>query len=239
MSCFTSLTMKTNGLAPPAATRKGVPLSKLKEAGAKPSRRRGLSALVLAAGESSRFRGTKQLAKIGEKTLVQVVLDAITKTEVADIVVVLGHESQRVQRAIEGREGVRVVVNPDYRDGMGTSIRTGMLSLAKDTDGVMLLLADQPFVTRSLMRRIIRAFEAGRREGRIVAAAHGDLVTPPVIFPRMCFGELSRLRGDKGAKSVIERHAGGLHKVQVGSKGALADIDTKKDLQAARRLLEP
>jgi molybdenum cofactor cytidylyltransferase len=203
----------------------------------RPSPRPGPSAILLAAGASSRFLGTKQLARIGGKTLVERSLEAIP-AEVRETVVVLGHEATAVARAVGARKGVTVVVNADYRAGMGGSIRAGMVALASQTDGALILLADQPFVTRPLLRRMLRTFEAGGGRG-IVAAAHGDLVTPPAIFSRKYFGELAELRGDQGARSVIERHARDVTLVRVRSRRTLADIDTLDDLEAARGLLEP
>lgn len=204
-----------------------------------PGGQRRVAVVVLAAGASSRFGGTKALAKIGGKTLIGRVLDAIPSNEVAETVVVVGHGAQLVSRTIGARKNVRVVANPDYRSGMGGSIRAGVVALSKEADGAMLLQADQPFVTRHLLRRMVRAFEAGSRKGSIVAAAQGDLVSPPVIFARRYFRELAALEGDVGAKTVIERHAGSLRRVLVRSRNVLKDIDTRRDLEEARRLLEP
>ena len=199
---------------------------------------RAPGAVILGAGASSRFPGTKQLAQLGGKTLIERVLDAIPSAAVSETVVVLGHEAAAVASTIRARKGVRVVVNDDYGAGMATSIRLGISSLAKGTGGAMLLLADQPFVTRSLLRRVLRAFEAGGPNGRIVATAYGDVVTPPVVFPKRYFRELGELQGDQGAKSVIEVHSHSLSLVRVRSSAVLTDIDTGQDLEAARRLLE-
>jgi molybdenum cofactor cytidylyltransferase len=204
-----------------------------KERGPRPS------ALVLAAGTSSRFLGTKQLAEIGGKALIERVLDVIPEADLRETVVVLGHEAAAVSRAMRAREGVKVVVNADYRAGMGTSIRAGILALAEDTPGAMLILADQPFVTRPFLRRMLRTFGAGGGKGMIVAAARGGLVTPPVIFSRTYFRELAALQGDQGARSVIAGHVGSLSLVRFRSREMLTDIDTREDLAAARRLLEP
>ena len=222
------------GLGAPARKR-----GRVGKADARPSARHLPSALVLAAGASSRFPGTKQLARIGGTTIVERVLAAIPAHELGETVVVLGHEAEAVARAAQHPRGVKFVLNRDYGAGMATSIRAGIRALASDSAGVVLLLADQPFVTRSLLRRMLKVFEEGGPGGRIVAAAHGDLVTPPVIFSREYFRELEGLRGDQGARSVIERHPGSLYLVGVRSKAVLADIDTREDLDAARRLLEP
>jgi molybdenum cofactor cytidylyltransferase len=197
------------------------------------------SALVLAAGASTRFLGTKQIAVLGGKSLVERALDVVPKAKVRETVVVLGHEAEAVAAAMRPGRPVKVIVNAGYRTGMGSSIRAGVLSLASDTAGVLLLLADQPFVTRSLLTRMLQAFETEGSKSKIVAAAYGDLVTPPVIFPRMYFRELVGLRRDRGARSVIERHRASLLLVGVRTRQTLADVDTREEFEAARRLLEP
>jgi molybdenum cofactor cytidylyltransferase len=215
------------------------PRPKRMRPGEEPSRRHGPSALVLAAGTSSRFLGTKQLAEIGGKTLIERVLDAIPSSEVRETVVVLGHEARMVAAALRGMKGVKIVINEDYARGMGGSIRTGISALAKDSDGVMLLLADQPFVTRPFLLRMLKVFERGLPEGGIVAATRGGVVAPPVIFPRKYFRELADLEGDQGARSIIERHADSLLKVRVASRAPLVDLDTREDIEEARRLFQP
>jgi molybdenum cofactor cytidylyltransferase len=191
--------------------------------------------VVLAAGASSRLPRTKQLAEVGGKSLVERVLDSIPRDDVREIVVVVGHDARAVAKAAGERKDVKVVINADYRAGMATSIRAGVVALATDTDGAMLLLGDQPFITRPLLRRLVRAFEERAPTPKIVAAAHGDLVSPPVIFSREYFGELMELEGDHGARSVIARHPDSLRLVRVSSKSVLADVDTPDDLLAARR----
>lgn len=203
----------------------------------RPKPRRGASAVLLAAGVSSRFLGTKQLALIRGKTLVERALDAIPR-EVRETIVVLGYEASAIAEAIGVREGVVVVVNPNYRAGMGGSIRTGVRAVGSDAEGAMVLLSDQPFVTRPLLRRMLREFEKRGARG-IVAASSGGLVSPPAIFSRKYFRELAALRGDQGARSVIGKNTKDVTFVRVRSKRTLADIDTRDDLEAAIALLQP
>lgn len=195
------------------------------------------SVVLLAAGTSSRFLGTKQLARIGGKTLVDRALDSIPAAEVGDIIVVVGHDAAAVAEAVGKRHGVAIVFNSGYREGMASSIRTGMSALSTEANAVMIVLADQPFLTKPLLRRILRAFEARGSNG-IVAAARGGTVAPPAIFSRKYFGELAELTGDQGAKSVIARHQADASLVNVRSRHTLADVDTQEDIEAARRLLE-
>jgi molybdenum cofactor cytidylyltransferase len=201
-----------------------------------PKRRRAPSVVVLAAGASSRFLGTKQLAEIRGKSLVERVIESIPRADVGEVVVVLGHDAKAVAGEAGGRD-VKFVINRQYRAGMATSIKAGIVALGTDTDGAMFLLADQPFVTRALLHRMVKTFEERAPTRKIVAAAHGDLVAPPVIFSKEYFGELMDLEGDSGARSVIERHPGSLRTVNVSSRHVLADVDTWDDLRAARRSL--
>lgn len=199
---------------------------------------RGPSVILLAAGTSSRFPGTKQLARIGGKTLLERALDSVPASRVKETVVVVGHDAASVSKAAGTRRGVTVVLNPDYREGMATSIRRGISAVAPGSKAVMIVLADQPFITRRFLRGMLDAFEARGSKG-IVAAARGGVVAPPAIFSRRYFAELSGLRGDQGAKSVIEKHMGSASLVKARSPQRLADVDTQDDLEAARRLLEP
>jgi len=88
-----------------------------------------------------------------------------------------------------------------------------------------------------LLRRMLSVFREDG--GRIVAAAHGDLVAPPVVFPREFFRELKGLEGDQGARAVIAKHSESVSLVRVRSKRVFADVDTREDLRLAVRLLEP
>jgi len=189
------------------------------------------SALILAAGASTRFGTPKQLAKLWRKTLLQRAIASVPASSVRETVVVIGHAASAVRESIDG-EPVKVVVNQDYRAGLSSSIRKGVASLSPDTPGVLLLLADQPLVTKTLLRGMLELFA---KKDAILAASAGGVASPPVIFPRRYFDELQALSGDKGAKEVIERHRGELLRVPAAPKKTLADIDTQDDIRAARK----
>ena len=105
--------------------------------------------------------------------------------------------------------------------------------MAKDSGGVMIMLVDQPFLSRSLIEKLLRRYGSG---DKIVAVSDGRIVTPPVIFPRAFFQELGELEGDQGARLVIQEHANALLVVKTRSK-TLGDIDTEEDLRLARMQL--
>lgn len=153
-------------------------------------------------------------------------------SQVDEIVVVVGHRAGLVAKELSGTSA-RVVVNEDYRSGLGTSLKSGVAALGSESRAVVVCLADQPFVTVRLIDRIVARY---RRTGSdVVASASRGLISPPVLFSRRLYGELVELRGDRGAKSVIERHPG-YEKVRVRSD-VLLDVDTEEDLRRANAIL--
>ena len=173
--------------------------------GGEPSEGRGVSAILLAAGRSTRFGAAKQLADLDGAALVRRACSTLRQTLVGEVVVVVGYRASRVSRELRGT-GARVVVNQGYETGIGSSLRIGVSALGRESRAVVVCLADQPFVTAGLIDRIIARH---RRTGaEVVASVSGDLVSPPVLFGRTLYGELAGLGGDRGAKSVIMRHAG-------------------------------
>lgn len=192
-----------------------------------------VSAILLAAGLSTRFGKTKQLADLDGTALVRRAYATLQRTLVGDIVIVVGYRASRVARELRGTSA-RVVVNKGYGSGIGSSLRVGVSALGNESRAVVVCLADQPFVTAGLIDRIItRHWRTG---ADVVASVSGDLVSPPVLFGRRLYGELAELSGDKGAKSLIMKHAG-FEKVRV-RPDILLDVDTEKDLEWARRILK-
>ncbi len=193
---------------------------------------RGVSAIILAAGLSSRFGRAKQLADLDGVALVRRAQTTLELSLVDEIVVVVGHRAGLVAEELRGTSA-RVVVNEDYRSGLGTSLRSGVAALGTESRAVVVCLADQPFVTAQLIDRIVTRH---RRTGSdIVASASRGLISPPVLFSRRLYGELAELRGDKGARSIIERHSS-YEKVRVRPE-ILLDVDTEEDLRRANGLL--
>ena len=194
------------------------------------------SALVLAAGPSSRFGGPKPLAELQGKPLIEWVLDAIPRAKVKETVVVLGRDAEVVAGAIGRRRGVRCVANRDYPEGMASSIRVGLSALARGTDGVLVLLADQPLVSRQLLLQLLSIFERATTTVIVAASSH-KTVAPPAIFSKEYVPELNALRGDRGARSVIQSHLDCLVRVEVAAE-VIMDIDTPEDLALARASLQ-
>lgn len=184
-----------------------------------------LHAIVLAAGASRRFGSAKQLVRIGDRPLLSLMAGRTAEVVGHALVVVLGARAAELAPVLRHSPG-SVVVNRNWREGLASSIRTGVARLPPSCAGVMLVLADQACVTAEDLQRLAGVW---RRQPLAVAAAqYGATVGAPAIFPQHVFGELSELRGDSGARTLLKRHADRLVKVPMPT--AAFDLDTPDDL---------
>jgi len=189
-----------------------------------------LTCVILAAGRSRRMGQPKLLLRLGGESL----LRRAAKTALGvcpQVVVVVGAEADRMREELTGLP-VTVVENPDYAQGISTSLRRG-IQAASGADAVLVLLADQVAVTPDHLRTLVDVWQ--RTSARVVASTYGGTVGPPVIFHRSIFPDLVRLMGDVGAKPVIERYRA--EAVWVPLPEATLDVDTPEDWIQAQRLL--
>lgn len=189
------------------------------------------AAVVLAAGLGRRFGGTKQLVELGDRPLVSHAVATALDADVPEVVVVLGHEAERIRRALPDDPRVRTVVNPDPGQGLATSLRQGVAALAADVDRLVVLLGDQPGVDPALVRRVLDAVD-GHEAAR---TRYRDGVGHPVAFARSVFGRLQDLGGDVGARDLLDRIA--TCDVEV-DRPRPPDVDTPGDLASAQQHLD-
>jgi molybdenum cofactor cytidylyltransferase len=188
-----------------------------------------ISAVVLAAGLSSRMPGNKLLVSLAGKPVVRHVVEAAAASRASSVLVVTGNAAAEVKAALAGLN-IRFVENKDFARGLGESLKCGVRSAPADCDGVLVLLGDMPFITPALIDNLISAFEPERgweiclpiRDGR-----RGN----PVLWGRRFFPELLTLTGDKGAKGLMDLHADAVCELEVDDDASLIDIDTAEDLQ--------
>jgi molybdenum cofactor cytidylyltransferase len=186
-----------------------------------------LYAIVLAAGASTRFGSPKQLVRIGGRPLLHTVVTRAAEVTGHALIVVLGSGAAQLAPLLKHSPG-SVVVNRHWREGLASSIRTGVLRLPPTCSGVLLLLADQAAVTTDDLKRLAGTWR--RRPHCIAAALYAGAAGVPAIFPRSTFGELAALRGDTGARALLRRSADRV--VRVPMPAAELDLDTPEDLLA-------
>src|SRR5712691_5273864 len=193
-----------------------------------------ISAIVLAAGQAARFGQCKQLMRLGEKTLVEHVLDNIRGSNVDDVVVVLGAHADEIRQQVRFDEE-RVVLNPDYANGMSTSIHAGLRALPPATEAAMIVLADQPFVTSQTLNVLIDEYRRARPS--VVIPTFNGFRGNPVLVDRSLFAEMMGIRGDIGCRAIFGDHAESIVKVPVDDRGVVTDIDTMEDFDVAQTLM--
>jgi molybdenum cofactor cytidylyltransferase len=191
-----------------------------------------VAALILAAGRSQRMGAVnKLLLDINGNPMITLVVDSIGAAALTEMIVVTGHDRERVETALHERP-VRLVFNPDYSTGLSSSLRIGLRAL-HDTDGVLVCLADMPKVNKVHIDKLLAAFDSTPRHSICVPYYAGERGNP-VLWPRRYFDEIEQLTGDVGAKALLEQHNSVVRVVPMPDSGVLFDIDKPGEVDAAR-----
>ena len=160
-----------------------------------------IAALILAAGRSTRMGANKLLEVLHEKPLVRHVADAARASNANDVIVVTGHERQKIEAALSGANFL-FVHNPDYVDGLSTSLKAGLNALPKDCDGAVILLGDMPLVSADIINALVTAAPHDTSKCAVVPVVNGDWGNP-VLLMRNAFTDVSALKGDAGARKYL------------------------------------
>jgi len=206
------------------------PLPRAEIEGAKqtPQRAPRIAAVVLAAGLARRMGSNKLLAPIDGVPMVARVVDAALASQARPVVVVTGNEADRVKQALKGRD-VAFVHNPDFAEGLSSSVKRGIAAVPGTCDGALVCLGDMPRVTSADLDRLIATFNPV--EGRAICVPVRDGKRGnPVLWARRFFGEMQELAGDVGAKHLIGAHGEAVAEVTMEGDGVLIDIDTPNAL---------
>jgi molybdenum cofactor cytidylyltransferase len=188
-----------------------------------------ISGIVLAAGSGTRFGATKQVVPYRGKPLVQHAVDALVSAGVDEVVVVTGHDADRVERAVRLPPQGRFVRNPDHRSGQASSLAAALHSLRESSEAAVVLLADQPGVTDAEVLALTDAFR--RTRARIVRIVYTD-GPGPALLSREVFGQAGHLQGDVGARELIASHPDWVEEVVVPF-AAPRDVDRPDDVSEA------
>jgi molybdenum cofactor cytidylyltransferase len=172
-------------------------------------------------------------------TVLERCLQVLLRSEIGEVVVVLSVGGTDLETRIKNypssmRRKIKVILNPDRRRGMSTSIRRGLRDLCSKSEGILIALGDQPLLKARTVNALIRAFEGGERK-IIVPLYHGRRGNP-VLFDRWYTKELMKLRGDKGGRSIIESHPQKIIKVQTRSESVVRDMDTWEEYRKQKAI---
>ncbi|HEU5016796.1 MAG TPA: molybdopterin-binding/glycosyltransferase family 2 protein [Pseudolabrys sp.] len=202
-----------------------------------PEKGRRVAALVLAAGRSTRMGAVNKLiAEIGGKPLVRIAAEQALASHATPVIVVTGHQREKVEAALADLP-VRLVHNPDYAEGLGTSLKAGIAAVPEDIDGAVVCLGDMPHVDAELIDKLIAAFDPERGAFVVVPSIEGRRGNP-VLWSRRFFPDLMQIQGDVGARHLIGGYAEAVVEVPVNGAAALTDVDTPESLSAVKAEIE-
>ena len=188
--------------------------------------------VILAAGSSTRLGTPKQLLPFDDKNLLQQTVDAAVYSNANSVIVVLGASADLISKEID-RMNAHIIENKEWEEGMASSVRIGLNTIQKIsplTEAVIFMVCDQPYVSSSLLNDLMHTQkETGKP---IVTCNYGEAIGPPALFYKSLFNELMQLKGDAGARKIIQQHSDEVATI-LFTKGKI-DIDTKEDYEALK-----
>jgi molybdenum cofactor cytidylyltransferase len=194
-------------------------------------RGRRVAAVILAAGRSTRMGGpNKLLAEIDGKPLVRIAAEQALASRASPVIVVTGHQRKEVEAAVAGLD-VKTVHNPDFGQGLGTSLKAGVAAVPVENDGAIICLADMPQVGSALIDKLIAAFDPENGALVVLPTLDGKRGNP-VLWSRRFFPDLMAIEGDVGARHLIAGYAEAVTEVPVSGNEAFFDVDTPEALRA-------
>jgi molybdenum cofactor cytidylyltransferase len=202
-----------------------------------PEKGKRIAAIVLAAGRSTRMGAiNKLIAEIGGKPLVRIAAEQALASHAAPVIVVTGHEREKVEAALAGLP-VSFAHNAGYAEGLGSSLRAGIAAVPKEADGVIVCLGDMPQVDAQLIDKLLAAFDP-EKGALVVVPSIGGRRGNPVVWARRFFADLMTVQGDIGARHLISSYPEAVVEVPVAGDAALTDVDTPESLSAVKAEIE-
>jgi molybdenum cofactor cytidylyltransferase len=192
--------------------------------------------IILAAGVGRRMGTTKQLLPFRGKPLLQWSIDAARSAGLSPVIIVLGHQRERIRAEIDCRE-TRLVENPEYEQGQSSSLRIGMAALPDDCPAVVCLLGDQPLVGPEVIRQLVAAY---RQSGApiVIPTCRGRRGNP-VLLERSLFPSLMNLSGDTGGRALFADHESVIEQVETNDEAIRFDVDTLEDYRQLTETEKP
>jgi molybdenum cofactor cytidylyltransferase len=188
-----------------------------------------VSAVILAAGTSTRMGRAKQLLPLDGTTVLARTIDNVRSAGLVEMVLVLGASAEVIRRRLPQAllEGLKVVVNQAYGQGMASSLREGLAALDPQTGAALIILGDQPFIQTQTLHQIIAGYH--RSAAQIVIPTLQGQRGNPVLLSRSVFPEVMALEGDTGCRAIFPNHLDAILKVEVEDPGILLDLDNQED----------
>lgn len=192
-----------------------------------------VAGIVLAAGLSTRLGRPKQLVELCGKPALQHVIDAVRRTRLSPVILVINPAIAENLESLDTR-GCTIVMNEHPDQGQSASVRVGLAAVPPESDAIVFVLGDQPFVEPATIDGLIELFST--TGALVVRPRYADGPGHPVLIGRRLFGELAELEGDTGARPLLAKYSGVIVEYDVRHRPMPLDLDTPDDIERARRL---
>ena len=186
-----------------------------------------ISCIVLAAGESKRFGSPKPLARVGAKTVLELIQEKLLLTEVSEVIVVLGYAAGAISPFIFKGPHIRTVINKDYTCGQTSSFKTGLSCVDPKAQGIMLWPADMPLIEADTINELIKIFP--KKSCQILVPTYQGRKGHPPIFSAQLKNELNSLKDDEPLSDVLHRHEAETFKLAVDDEGVVLSFNTPEE----------
>ena len=190
-----------------------------------------ISAVILAAGESRRMgKQNKLLLPVGGEAMLVKLVKSVCASDVGQVLVVIGHEAEKIRLELNNFP-LSFVYNPNFSEGMTTSIKFGVKEVSPDSDGFLICLADMPFINTSEISKLIHAYVQNRiKEKRlIVAPVFQGHRGNPVLFSSEFRNDILEHKKESGCKGVIINNSESVKEIEMDDDNMLLDVDTLED----------
>ncbi len=192
-----------------------------------------VSCIVLAAGASSRFGSPKPLARIHSRPLISLLSEQLLKTQLGEIFIVLGADAEAVRPCVCSDPKVRCVFNESFSRGQTSSFKKGLKAVSADSDGVLLLPADVPFVKPETIDMIIETFS--KNPFPILVPTYKGQGGHPPAFSKTLFAEFTKLSDEAPLSTIQQIHASEILRLPVSDEGILLSFNTPQEFEKIRK----
>ena len=187
-----------------------------------------ISAILLAAGKSKRLKHQNKLTKNYKgKPLINHILKSLIKSKVNKIIIVLGFEEKKIRNVTLKSKKIAFLINSNYTKGISSSIKCGLKKISKKNIGFLIVHADMPLVSKTILNTLCSALKIKNKE--IFVPIYKKKVGNPLAFKYSMIKSLKKIKGDKGAKKLIRFNKSKVQLVKIKSKSILIDFDQLKD----------
>ena len=187
-----------------------------------------LSAIILAAGSSSRMGEPKALLKIGKETFIERIYKTLLLNSFLEIIIVLGKDYDKIINFLGKKLKVKYVRNIEYQKGQLSSVHVGIRNISESSEGILISLVDMPLIQKETVRKLIETWRTNR--DKIIIPEFEGRGGHPVIFPKKFFNELLSAPMEEGARFVVYNNSSEVIRVPVHDYGVRKDFDYPEEL---------